>query len=263
MRVLSKGNYSGKVFEISQSDGLIADVTSYLEGDDSGFPHYHENSHISFMLKGGNLEKRKSSEFERFPGQIMFFHSGEVHQSITKLFPSKNINLEIDSRFLRENAIEESDISRAITDNPNAKFIMLRVYKELTANDALSDSSINMLLLNLIASSPKNNSSLPEWLKTISEILNDRWDERLSLKDLSNATGVHPVTISRYFPQYFSCTLGEYSRKLKIEKSLNLIKTTQLSLTEIAYACGFSDQSHFTRTFKHLTGFLPNSYEKL
>jgi AraC family transcriptional regulator len=52
-------------------------------------------------------------------------------------------------------------------------------------------------------------------------------------------------------------------RRLKIEKSLYLLKDSSFSLTEIAAECGFSDQSHFIRTFKQLTGFLPNSYKKI
>ena len=263
MLALNKGVYSGKVSEFSQSDGLIADVTSYFKGDNTDFAHSHENSHISFILEGGNLEKRKNGEFERTPGQVMFFNSGEVHQSITKIFPSRNINLEIEPSFLRDNSITESAINRAITKNPNAKFIMLKVYREISAGDKFSDSSIRMLLLNLIGSAPKDTSREPAWVKTVSELLNDRWNEKLTLRDLAKATNIHPVTISKYFPKYFSCTLGEYLRKLKIEKSVYLIKATSLSLTEIAYECGFSDQSHFTRTFKKLTGFLPNIYEKL
>lgn len=263
MQALDKGKYSGKVVDISQSDGLIADVTSYFENDETDFAHYHENSHISFILQGGNLEKREHAEFERLPGQVMFFRSGEVHQSITKLFPARNINLEIESSFLNSNGIAESDISLAIANNPDAKFIMLKVYRELAAEDELSAVSIDMLLLNLICSTGTAYHDLPRWMQTISDLLNDRWNETLSLKDLSIAANVHPVTISRYFPRYFSCTLGEYSRKIKIERSLSLIKNSPLSLTEIAYECGFSDQSHFTRTFKALTGFLPNRFGKL
>jgi AraC family transcriptional regulator len=217
MLALNKGKYSGKVIDISQADGLIADITSYFEGDNTGFVHFHENSHISFILEGGNLEKRKSDEFERLPGQIMFFHSGEVHQSITKLFPAKNINLEIEASFLRNNSITESDISLAITRNLNAKFIMLKVYKELLAGDEFSKSSIDTLLLNLIHSVSKISFHEPVWIKTLFDLLNDGWREPITLKDLSKAANVHPVTVSKYFPKYFSCTLGEYMRKLKIE----------------------------------------------
>ncbi|MGB1004752.1 MAG: helix-turn-helix domain-containing protein [Salibacteraceae bacterium] len=43
---------------------------------------------------------------------------------------------------------------------------------------------------------------------------------------------------------------------------MDLLKNTSLSTTEIAYECGFADQSHFIRTFKNLNGFTPKQYQK-
>jgi AraC family transcriptional regulator len=262
MRELNKGNYSGKVLDLCQADGLIADVTYYPENDDTGFPHCHENAHLSFILKGQTFEKRKHGEFERFPGQLIFFDAGEEHQSITQVFPAKNINLELEPLFFRNNAVTEADIN-ALAKSPRAKFTMLKVYQELVADDEYSISSINMLLLDLIHRRAKPASGHPAWMKSVFDVLNDRWNETPSLTELSAAADVHPVTISKYFPRYFSCSLGEYSRQLKIEKSLDLITTGSFSLTEIAHHCGFSDQSHFTRTFKRLTGLAPQRYRKL
>jgi AraC family transcriptional regulator len=260
---LEKGTYLGEVLDISQSDGVIAGVTTYSEGNRTNLMHYHENSHLSFVLEGGMVDKRKNSEAERLPGELLFFHAGEPHRSINKVFPAKNINLEIESNFFTENAITESVIITSIKRNPNAKFIMLKIYKELLIADDFSDASIKMLLLNLIKQTNTAKNTYPDWITIIYELLNDKWNEELTLKDLSRAANVHAVTISKHFPKYFSCTLGEYRRRLKIEKSLRLIKTSTLSLTEIAYECGFFDQSHFTRTFKELTGFLPRHYETM
>jgi AraC family transcriptional regulator len=122
-----------------------------------------------------------------------------------------------------------------------------------------------MLLLNLIHANPQieSQSPYPRWIEIVTELVHDKWNESLTLKDLSEAAGVHPITISKHFPKYFSCTFGEYMRRLKIEKSLYFLKVSSLSLTEIAADCGFSDQSHFIRTFKQLTGFLPNNYKKI
>jgi AraC family transcriptional regulator len=253
------------VLDLSQADGFLAGATSYRQGDGTGLTHYHENSHLSFVLRGGGIERRKSSEFERLPGQIMFFHAGESHQCINKLFPAQNVNLEIEPVFLRDNGLTESAVNLSVIKNPASKFIMLKVYKELLADDGFSSPSIKMLLLNLACANQKTvcGEGQPSWVNNIRGVMNDRWNEQLSLKDLSEAAGVHPVTVSKFFPRYFSCTFGEHMRRLKIEKALQMIKTSSHSLTEIALECGFSDQSHFTRTFKQLTGFLPRHYARL
>jgi AraC family transcriptional regulator len=52
-------------------------------------------------------------------------------------------------------------------------------------------------------------------------------------------------------------------RKLRVEKAMALMVSSHQSLTEIAYVCGFADQSHFIRIFKQHTGFLPKQYQKL
>ncbi|GAA3656436.1 helix-turn-helix domain-containing protein [Flavivirga jejuensis] len=85
----------------------------------------------------------------------------------------------------------------------------------------------------------------------------------MSLNKRSKVVGLHTVTISKFFRKYFSCTLGEYQRKLKIDYSLELIKNSKMSLTEIPHYCGFTDQSHFTRIFNEMTGFLPKHFRKL
>ena len=147
--------------------------------------------------------------------------------------------------------------------NPDSKFLLLRMHKELLANDNLTDISVQMLLLNIVDYSHQHSCHRPQWIVRLSELLHDQWNQSHNLADLSLNLQVHPVTISRYFPSYFGCTLGEYVRKIKIEKSLPLIRNNKYTLTEIALECGFFDQSHFTRNFKVLTGLLPKEFQRL
>jgi AraC family transcriptional regulator len=103
----------------------------------------------------------------------------------------------------------------------------------------------------------------PLWAVDLKSLLHDQWDSNFSLEDLANILGVHPVTISKHFRSIFSCTLGEYMRKMKVSKAVALLHSNSYSLTDITYRCGFSDQSHFIRTFKYHTGFLPKQYQKI
>ena len=120
-----------------------------------------------------------------------------------------------------------------------------------------------MMILDLVHTSFKMENASSRWTSKIREILYDKWSEYPSLTELAMETRTHPVTISKHFRQYFSCTLGEYTRKLKVEKAMTLMKSTKSSLTGIAYTCGFADQSHFSLVFKQQTGFLPKEYQRL
>ena len=85
----------------------------------------------------------------------------------------------------------------------------------------------------------------------------------LSLQQVSGQLEINPAYLSREFSKYFeNLSFGEYIRKLRIEKAMHLMGSTDYSLTEIAYLTGFSDQSHFTRIFKKQTGQTPTNYKK-
>lgn len=105
----------------------------------------------------------------------------------------------------------------------------------------------------------------PAWAREMKEIIQDQIDTNLtlSLKEISKGLNVHPSYLSREFSKYFEdLSFGEYIRKLRIEKAIQLMQSSQYSLTEIAYLTGFSDQSHFTRIFKKHTGKNPSAYKK-
>ena len=263
MITLDKGTYLGNIVNTAQTDGFIIGITSYC--NDSCFQqmHYHENPHISFVLNGGNVEKRRNSEIERIPGKVTFYRSGEAHQNIHKQFPASHINIEITQDFLQQNLITEEEIGWIIEHNTDIKFSILQIYREQLIDDQQSDASIQLSLLSLVSRQNNSGNKKPGWIHILDQLLHDRWRETITLEELSLAAGVHPITISKHFSRYFSCTLGEYNRKLKTEKAIELIKTSKNSLTDIAYQCGFSDQSHFSRTFKEITGLLPRQYQKL
>ncbi len=106
---------------------------------------------------------------------------------------------------------------------------------------------------------------VPEWALELKEIIQDQIDTNLSLslKEISGELNVHPAYLSREFSKHFdNLSFGEYIRKLRIEKAIHFLKTSDYSLSEIAYLTGFSDQSHFTRIFRKNIGQSPSEYKK-
>jgi AraC family transcriptional regulator len=74
--------------------------------------------------------------------------------------------------------------------------------------------------------------------------------------------GVHPVTLARAFRRAFGCTVGEYVRRLRIERAARQLADSDLSLAEIALGAGFSDQSHFSNLFRRHTGLSPFQFRR-
>lgn len=262
---LGKSEYLGDINYIRHMDGLVASaVTADPSEISNDAIHYHENPIISFILQGDSIERINQHRNLRSAGDIRFYRAGDLHQVKIKRFPSRNINFELENDFLIQSGFSEETISRAMEKNPHVRLSFLLAYKEFSADDAFSNTSVRILLLNLLgAGETRTSRRTPAWVRALYELLNDRWNEQIGLQELSGVVNVHPVTISKYFTRHFNCTFGEYMRKLRINKSIFLIKTSGLSLTEIALHCGFTDQSHFIRNFKNFTGFLPKDFRKL
>jgi len=260
---LHKGQYSGKITEQKTADGLLVGITSYsADGCNPDF-HCHENPHLILLLNGGNVYNSRRKSTEKIAGDMLFYHSGEIHQTLPGTILSKCINLEVEQTFLSENHVSEQALQQAANAGFNSKVLVLKMYKELLANDALTNPSIQLLFLDLLANAQKEITTKPTWLIHVQALLHDEWDTVPSLDTLSQVAGVHPVTISKYFTKYMGCTLGEYLRKIKVEKSMDLIRGAQDSLTEVSAKCGFADQSHFIRNFKMYTGMLPKEFQAL
>lgn len=263
MLQLNKGEYTGEIISNINIDGSILTTTHYSNKKSNSNWHYHENLHICFVFQGGRADKRNDTLYTEKSVSIFFYHSEEKHRWISPNPISKSANIEINNTFLKEYNLSEFDIKKSIEGNVDAKALILKMQQEMLFNDATSRASIKSLLLELVNHSSKPQSEyIPQWVINLEELIHENWNQPMSLSNLATNIGVHPVTISKYFRKYFSCTLGEYQRKLKIDKSIELIKNTSMTLTEIAFHCGFTDQSHFIRNFKQMTGFLPKHFRK-
>lgn len=129
-----------------------------------------------------------------------------------------------------------------------------------------TQNPVEHLLIEVFETYLKKKSStkkIPAWAKELKEIIQDQIDTSITLKQLSKDLDINPAYLSREFSKYFNdLSFGDYIRKLRIEKAIEYLNTSNFSLTKIAYLTGFSDQSHFTRIFKRHTGQNPSIYRK-
>jgi AraC family transcriptional regulator len=82
----------------------------------------------------------------------------------------------------------------------------------------------------------------------------------LTLNYIGGVVGVHPVHLAREFRRHFGRTVGGYIRQQRIDQACRELKKDGAPLAEIALSVGFSNQSHFTRAFKSVTGTTPSSF---
>lgn len=84
----------------------------------------------------------------------------------------------------------------------------------------------------------------------------------LSLRTVAAYVSVSPVHFHNCFKSATGKTLHGYVEEQRIKQALHLLVTTDLTLTDIAYRCGFSSQSYFSYAFKRCMKMTPGAYKK-
>lgn len=92
--------------------------------------------------------------------------------------------------------------------------------------------------------------------------IEDHYDEDINIDKLADFAHLSPFYYQRLFNRLTGKTVGEYIRLRRLAKAADMIKLTNLKLMEIAVACGFQNQSHFTRAFKETYAITPDEYRK-
>ena len=262
---IAKSTFLGSNQFIKSVDGCTIALTAYTGNMEFEEWHSHESASISLLVNGSYKEDLSNKHYKRTAGDIKFIHSGEEHRCHGFSAVTKKINLDVSNELLKKMHVSECDLDALVATSPHVKLALLRLYRELSGTGHLLPASAQLLLYELLYGADKTMvcKTPPGWVKVLKEILHDEWDTEPDLHALAHTLGLHPVTLSGQFRQYFPSTLSKYIRKIKVDRSLTMIKSTSLSLTQIAYACGFADQAHFTRTFKEMTGFLPKDFRKI
>jgi AraC family transcriptional regulator len=258
-----KGCYVGAKIREQSFGSILTSETVFPAGFTSDW-HYHQNPHYSHILNGGSKEISEGRSQWQEAGDGLYYYPGISHQNLQYSPGTRIFNIELGINFFVESDVdmpaEEHMFSDRLMVNRSG---MLKILKEHYWQDQHSRIAVEQLCAELVSQNTATGRHYPEWSRRIIEILNDQWDCSWSLTGLSELLDIHPVTLSKYFSKYFNCTLGDYIRRIRVEKSLPLIRHHHHSLTEIAYLCGFSDQAHFTRTFTQITGMRPKQYRNV
>jgi AraC-like DNA-binding protein len=99
-------------------------------------------------------------------------------------------------------------------------------------------------------------------IKASLRYMEDNLDKPITLAQLGRIAGYSP----NYFQREFKCMLGlspqKYLEGLRISAAKLALSRQEVSLSEIAYACGFSSHPHFSLVFKKATGLTPQEYRR-
>ncbi len=99
--------------------------------------------------------------------------------------------------------------------------------------------------------------------RQILDYIHAHCDSRLDRDTLAAVFHYHPGHISRLVRQATGMTLHQYLLEARLHRAELLLRTTTLSITQIALQLSFYDSSHFSAVFKEHRGLLPREYRRL
>lgn len=87
--------------------------------------------------------------------------------------------------------------------------------------------------------------------------------EKIVIQDMSKAIGYNYSYLSDAFKKHAGITINEYICKVKIQKSIELLKFENLSLTDVANKLNYSSVQSFNKVFKRVTGYSPSKFVEI
>ena len=227
--------------------------------------HQHKNAYFGTVLHGSYSERNRSRSRVYDLSTLVLNPAGHVHSVHFHDAPTRIFRVELKP----ETVSKVRQFSKVLDSleglsSTSGFALMTQLYKEFLEPDDVTPLAIEGLILEVLAEASrslfKSDLGCPAWLKRAQEFLHSSFNNTFTLSDVATAARVHPGYLAREFRRRHRITLGEYTRRLRIEAACRALSTTDAPLSEIAASLGFSDQSHMGKHFKRLTGFTPAQY---
>ena len=247
--------------------------------------HWHNDLEFSYVTKGHMKYSVNGEIVDLNEGDMIFLNSSRLHYGFWKKkeqceFLCVLFGLELLS------AVPDNVISKLIC-NSSPSYIIF------SSSDIEDKTIIDKLTkLNMVCEQQKDGyelsavtlcyemasslferctgavRELPENSRRLSELhamigfIQGHYTEKLSLEDISASGQVCRSKCFELFKEFVGKTPVDYLNEYRISKSLDLLKSSDLNVTEIAVRCGFGNSSYFAEVFRKYLGCSPKAFQK-
>lgn len=273
-------------------DGVSMFVRQYIHNGRSAL-HYHDFCEIVYVSDGFTLHSVSGRMNILMAGDIFFILPGEEHSYINA-YRTKIYNILIETSELKAFADELSrlpglgemfgergggSIGKRILHVPiQSQRAMESACEKMAAECTERSIGWTCSLRARLAAFLVNYSRIYEqqwdthvqsagdyygYIYKILRYVEENYSAPISMNDLSEVTGLSADYMTRRFKSVLNMTPSEYVRKFRIARAMELLCTSELSVSEVASRTGFSDVSLFSRVFKQAVGLPPAHYRKM
>lgn len=246
--------------------------------------HHHTECELSVFIKGSGIYSVQGKEYKFNEGDVFLFDSNEEH-CITTIYEEIDLlNIHFEPRILWEHSenIELMKLFSARNDAFSNKFdakdktlsnYILSLENELRHKRTGYKVEVKHMLLSALVhilrnypyTNPDNiisTGSTTNQLANAMEYIDSNLENKLTLKDISDVACMTQTYFSSVFKKFNGISPWEYITIKRVEKAVNMLKTSNLTKLEIAERCGFSGSSNFYKAFFKITGKHPSDFCK-
>lgn len=234
----------------------------------SGYELYYLNSGSVISSIGNKSYNLKKGNMAIIPPYVQHRNEYSEHDKNYRMV----INVSPDYLSPEMKKILESFKDTAVISFPlQYQDIITSIIKKLskeTENSApFSQQMQKVYLLELLVhifryKTPEENIdySSETLIHSIIKYINENYQNNITTAELADTFHVSESTILRKFKKYTGSKVNEYINFIRILNAEKLLMETDLSLTKIAFLCGFNDSNYFSTVFKNYKGLSPGKY---
>lgn len=161
-----------------------------------------------------------------------------------------SLNLKISEKIDYLNGISQKGLIRNLLINSTV-YLILALELEQHKDDIINaENSFNSLSLNDM-----------EALRDISDFIRNYPEVQYSLKYLTKKSGLSSIKLQEGFKIMHGRTVTDFIRNVRVEAAENLIRTSELNISEIVYTIGLTSRSYFSKIFKAKYNCSPKHYQ--
>lgn len=265
---LPQGTFYGRERARRRVAGLLLTETAYRSRD--SLPrHDHERGYFCLVLDGGFAERDGRRIRDCEPATVVFHPPGAAHSDRFGDRPTTCFNVELDDDWLQRMAAGAGRLPESSLEfrYQRANWIAQHLHDEFRADDPAGGLAVEGLALALLADVSRSTAGAPGnppgWVARVTDLLHATVTSSVpGLSELADEAGVHPVHLARVFRRHHGCSIGEYVRRLRIRVAMEQLRDARVPIGRLAHRLGYADHSHFSRSFRRITGVSPSEYRR-
>lgn len=221
--------------------------------------HHHPEARIVLSFSS-NFGSRYGDETVQVPDSAALFRpAGEDHED---RYPRPTATLAL----LLPAEAPAAALSRPFVQrDPAFAGMAAELRREMHVSDtagALVMEGLAWLITSrLLHGRPLAERGAPRWIATVRERVEAEYAAPPTLAELGRMVGRDAAYVAATFKRVYGGSVGAYVRQQRLWQARRRMDAEpETSLTEVALACGYADQSHFARHFKQLFALTPGEY---